>query len=338
MMRIEIGENKTKRRIPWLDIIKGICAFFIVLSHSRPPIEYTYLYTPFFLSGFFFVSGFTFSPRENLKSFILHKIRTVLLPYWLFGTFNAVLACIADKENLAERLLGLLLSINRKNDDLWFIMCLFVMQVIFYILYLIFGVSKRRRGMEFLGLGSFILCICGYLLISFDIRLPFQLETALIMMPFMFIGFFWNRRGNALREKSNFCVLSCVIIHIIFCLVARNEVNVHAEQYSRFPIFILQAGIGVVVIALVAQALERTLGQTPIIKMIIFIGQNSFIYYALQSKVIRLFDLIYDHLPLAINKFVRAPLYAVLCCLVLAGPAIIINRYFPFMLGQKRKV
>ena len=48
--------SKTNERIKWLDIIKGICISFVMLSHSYSPDDYRRFFTPFFLSMFFFAS------------------------------------------------------------------------------------------------------------------------------------------------------------------------------------------------------------------------------------------------------------------------------------------
>lgn len=41
-------EGLNKGRIKWIDIIKGICIVFVMLSHSYPPDDYRRFFTPFF--------------------------------------------------------------------------------------------------------------------------------------------------------------------------------------------------------------------------------------------------------------------------------------------------
>ena len=73
-----------KDRIDWLDVLKGILIVFVVLSHSYPPDIYRYFFTPFFLTMFFWASGYTFSMKKSGKEFLLNKCRSLLLPllYW----------------------------------------------------------------------------------------------------------------------------------------------------------------------------------------------------------------------------------------------------------------
>ena len=318
----------------WIDILKGICMVFVVMSHSRAPVQYAWLYTPFFLSGFFFASGYTFSPCNNYKQFLLRKAKTILLPYWFFGILNAILALIADNDNLLDRLFGLLLSINRNNDDLWFVMCLFTMEIIFY------GMQKmlNRFNVEtfFPGLViPFLLCAFGYVMIILNIKLPFQIETACVMLPFMYIGYEWKRYSKTILIRRLPWITSGILIYITFCFTAQNSVNIHAESYSNFFVFLIQSSLGTILIVLCSQSIYKHIGDMRITKCLVFIGQNTFVYYALQSKVIRLIDLLYGKLPFSINDFLRSPIYAFVCCAILAIPAMIINRYFPFILGRK---
>ncbi len=334
-MKSDTLKDQGQIRLIWLDILKGICMFFIVMSHSRPPLIYTWFYTPFFLAGFFFASGYTFSPKSNASTFLLHKLKTILLPYWAFGLINTALAHVADGDNIANRVKGLLLSINGKNDDLWFVMCLLSMQIIFYLLWRFVLESGEQNAFRWGGALSFILCAGGAVLVTFNVKLPFQFETALIMIPFMFMGYMWKKEVILLQSKNKSIVFAvCLIIYILFCMAAKNTVNIHGEQYSIFIVFIVQALLGVIVFVMCSQLIENKFGHAWIIRFLVFIGQNTFVYYAFQSKAIRLLDILWDRLHFGISDYIRNPIYAIICCIVLAIPAAIINRFFPFLLGR----
>lgn len=329
-------ENNTKQRIMWLDILKGICMFFIVMSHSRPPMFYTWIYTPFFLTSFFFVSGFTFNPRENAVSFFKHKAKTILFPYWIFGIINAALAFVVDKDNILDRLLGLLLSINRVNDDLWFIMCLFSMETIFYGIWRLLFRKRIHHSAVWGGAISILLCAFGYCIVKMNVQIPLQLETALIMVPFMYMGYMLKKsdKGNAFQKPMISLVF--VAVYLVYCLLAKNTVNIHGEKYSDFLVFLSQAALGTVSVIILSKCIEKRYRINRAVNTLVFIGQNTFVYYAFQSKAIRLLDVINGRLPFTINDYIRNILYAVIVCLILVVPAIIINRWFPFILGRKR--
>ncbi len=97
--------------------------FMIILAHSGAPEEYTWLYNPFFLSAFFFVSGYTFRPMQNAKEFVIHKLKGQVYPFAVFGFINAVMAVLVEHDSWIDRL-QFLISRNRIWDDMWFIACL----------------------------------------------------------------------------------------------------------------------------------------------------------------------------------------------------------------------
>lgn len=60
---------KMNQRILWIDYIKGICMFLVIMSHSSWPEGYDLLFSPIFLTGFFFVSGYTFNEELVFRDF-----------------------------------------------------------------------------------------------------------------------------------------------------------------------------------------------------------------------------------------------------------------------------
>ena len=77
--------------------------FMIILAHSGAPEEYTWLYNPFFLSAFFFVSGYTFRPMQNAKEFVIHKLKGQVYPFAVFGFINAVIAVLVEHDSWIDR-------------------------------------------------------------------------------------------------------------------------------------------------------------------------------------------------------------------------------------------
>lgn len=335
-MRSDEIQTTNKVRLIWIDIIKGLCMFFIVMSHSKPPLLYTWFYTPFFLSGFFFVSGFTFSGRNSFRRFLIHKAKTLLIPYWSFGLINAILAFIADGDSIFERIKGLLFSINQKNDDLWFVMCLFTMEILFYLLWRVelnknVSINKVLKSI----IASIILSASGFWIIEVvKIQLPFQIETALIMIPFMLMGYLWKQNIKIPKNLIGGGTACLLLLYLTIVIISKNTVNIHAEQYHNFPIFMISAIVGTSMIAFLSMLIEKVFGNARLSRWLVFVGQNTLVYYAFQSKVIRLLDVIYNKLSFYMNDYLRNPLYALVCCAILVFPAILINKYFPFLLGR----
>lgn len=112
--------------------------------------------------------------------------------------------------------------------------------------------------------------------------------------------------------------------------------NIHGEKYSNFLVFVSQAVLGTISVIILSKSIVKKYVMNRAVKALVFVGQNTFVYYAFQSKAIRLLEVINGRLPFTITDFLRNILYAVIVCLILAVPAIIIDRWFPFVLGRKR--
>ena len=72
-------------------------------------------------------------------------------------------------------------------------------------------------------------------------------------------------------------------------------------------------------------------------RFITFIGQNTLIYFAFHGKVQSLLTKIINNL-INLNNwniFIYSIMYVLLEAIILIIPSIIINKYFPWMLGRK---
>lgn len=126
-----------KDRVTWIDDVRGLCVFCVLLAHTGIQHPYLYkLYTPFFLTTFFFISGFLYK-NTNLKNDILKIFRHLFLPYlWL----NAILI-IVGIDNWNAIFQGNYNYVLSKIKDtvlgynMWFIPCIIMVQLYVTILY-----------------------------------------------------------------------------------------------------------------------------------------------------------------------------------------------------------
>ncbi|HIY48570.1 MAG TPA: acyltransferase [Candidatus Barnesiella excrementavium] len=131
--------SRTKR-IDYIDLVKGIAIIGVVWSHTVHPQWYNVSYIN---ALFFFLSGFFFK-EEPFPVFFKKKIKTLIIPFTFFYLisypFRIVLnlldhhtlsnfdwACILDVFDITNRNNYLFV-----NVPLWFIFCLFIMQLIYW--------------------------------------------------------------------------------------------------------------------------------------------------------------------------------------------------------------
>ena len=138
-----------KQWVQWADILKWIGMLLIYMGHL-PVSDNTYLFIfAQHVPLFFFAAGFfaTLEPRDgSFWSFLLKKIRSILLPYAIFSILTILYFLIVKTRSFSEvpkMLLDTLMGIRNQTPaiQLWFLPCLFVISVFFEILKRIFRVK-----------------------------------------------------------------------------------------------------------------------------------------------------------------------------------------------------
>lgn len=80
---------ETRKRIEWVDIGKYICIMFVMLSHLQSGSEIlTKFYLPFFLTVFFFLSGYVYREPVSFKEHFINKLKGLFIPWLIFSNLN----------------------------------------------------------------------------------------------------------------------------------------------------------------------------------------------------------------------------------------------------------
>lgn len=329
-----------KQRVEWIDLVKGFCMFAIIMCHSGWPELYRKVCDPVFLSAYFFTAGYTFNKKDNFKSFILNKIKSLIVPLLSFGIFNTIIAYIVDGDNIVDRLQGLLIQRTGWNDDLWFVACLFTTEIIFYFILMI---SKTRGYIIFL---SLLLSIFGDLYIIYvGVVLPWQFEKACVLVIFLALGYYLKiiekKYENFFIKLNRVGWVGVIFLALMYVFVVfkyENPISIYGEQYGVYPLFLLTAIIGLLTLTLFCYLLEKcSFKENLFYKFILFVGKNTLTYYAFQSKIIRIVTIIIPNSTIKYNIYIYNIVISAIVYVILMIPAIIIRKYFPFMLGKKYK-
>lgn len=237
----------TKKRIEWVDWVKGVCTIFVVMCHLGWPELFERILNPVFLSAFFAVSGYMFSASDSFGKFITKKFKGLIVPMIIFGTINALLATLFDRDSLPERMMGLFWQRMGHNDDLWFIACLFSSYILFYVIH------HLLKEAESILCGSILIGFLGNTYITYiGIPLPWQLEKAFVMLPFLALGNLLHDMDSASNsifkdkdgERKKIC--ACGLLYLIFVFGYDNHLSIYGETYGIFMYFITTSFIGVV--------------------------------------------------------------------------------------------
>lgn len=332
------GINVGKTRYMWVDYVKGICMCVVIFNHLYvPDIYYRFTY-PFELVGFFFVSGYTFSTKSNFKTFIFNKLSSLAFPIISLGLINYFFSWLVKGTNIWDYVSGLVLQIPGRWDDLWFVACLFIMELLFYFILKVIPSNLYRF------LACILISFIGYYLFVRNVYIlyPWHIQNACIFVPYMFAGYFC---GQAYRGQLIFRFLTkvqpwktltvVVLCHAIVVLFYDNShVDVHLLQFGNFIMFYISAMTGLSVIVCLAVMLELCRNKT-LMKSLSFIGANTLVYYAFQSKMISGLIALTAQFGIQYWPYISSIIYGIIVCCLLSIPTYVIKRFFPFLLNPR---
>lgn len=110
------------------------------------------------------------------------------------------------------------------NPSIWFLFCLFELNVLFYLLFLIS--KKCTHNIVVLGILCLAMGIVGLILSHKKIDLPYFLDSSLKVLPFFYFGYFLRNHTSILYKENTtstklfsiiFFVVSMVTIRCINC-------------------------------------------------------------------------------------------------------------------------
>lgn len=131
--------NSVKKSLDYMTNYRGFAILMIVMVHcltcfyNRSNVEYPYLYS--FLGHstdlFLFISGFLFEyllyKKYTYKSFILKKIRRLIIPYIFWALPISIALFIIKGEDIKYLLYTIFTGLGHGNDAHWYIPFIFTL-------------------------------------------------------------------------------------------------------------------------------------------------------------------------------------------------------------------
>lgn len=157
-------ENISLARYNWVDWSKSIAIFLVIWGHM--PMQsgiYTFIYS-FHMPLFFLISGYLYKPQETIKKELCKNFKTLIIPYfiyqlifypyWVIREFIVPNQTFNISDGIIHPIIQSLLS-DAINGPTWFIYCLFLIKIYFYII-------QRKRSLRWLTTG--ISCVLAILI------------------------------------------------------------------------------------------------------------------------------------------------------------------------------
>lgn len=194
------------QRIPWLDNMKGIgILILITIAHTEQYSFILKIERSLLMPLFFFVSGFLFKHEKfnNIVDLFRKQVQHLLVPYLFFAIIAFLITSIkyiykdgaSFLNNYPDTIINPLWGIIRgnstslrgvKNGPLWFLTCLFCLQIVFYL------ITKYIKNIIPQIIVILMCIIAGYFckLLPFNNNFFFSFNTSLVVMLFFALGYY----------------------------------------------------------------------------------------------------------------------------------------------------
>jgi len=244
------------KRIEWIDVLRFLGIFSIYLSHLGDQAGYFYPFSfRYQVPLFFFLAGAMENLAKKDTSAVEHfkkKFKGIIMPYFFFGFVSIILIYLQGHANagiVIETAVQYLLGIRNQlyAPILWFLPCIFVISMIFFLLKKLF---KNRWLILLIGLGLFL--FTEYLLPYRPIFEPswfWNIDSALYYFFYYALGYaFFPYVRDLLSSSSTWARLGFVISAAIVSLyagallVGKDLVAMAFSRVSNSGPFILMLG------------------------------------------------------------------------------------------------
>lgn len=341
------------KRLSHIDIAKGIAMIFIVFGHSlvyTPNVYmiYKYIYS-FHVVLFFILSGFTYSNKKSIKLFVKDKFKSLMIPYFIFSilflipylilgnytSFDADIPNISQIDSLIFEILygnGNNFAL-KQNTALWFLPALFSSEVIYRVLD---KLKFKYKDIVF----TLGLLIVSYLSICSEFILPWGINTALGLLVFFQLGILF-RKYNVIEKINSHLLSKIILILLAISTLHVYKLNVTVDcvdyGYGIYYIFLFTSIVVPVLIIWVSNLISKC-------KLLEYIGKNTLSILIFHKIFLILFQINYDFMPnflRSTNLWISMPMAIFVTAITITialGIGYIINRFFPFFYGKRRRI
>lgn len=210
-----------QKRIEYIDLAKGFCILLVVFHHIAlldHDLEYPLKDTMkmFRMPLYFTLSGLFFKSYAGFLDFAVRKINKLLIPFFAFYIFGVV--------------------ISDKNGAIWFLFCLFIINMLFYGLYMLSRMAPSRLQVTLICISTLISGLTGYFLSIKNITVPLYAGTALTALPFFAVGFVMRKYTDILLKKryDRYLWIASIVLFVL-CWLLSGFVHYRTNVYDIDP-------------------------------------------------------------------------------------------------------
>lgn len=328
-----------QERLKWIDVARGLAFLMVIYCHlPMCNSQLMLFFEPVFLTTFFFVSGYLFKSGASFSVVLEQRVRTLLIPFLILGFIMIGMGQVLsfnEKIELKDAVTGLLLQ-NGDNQILWFVGALFVYSLVFY------WVDRLSVKMNIL----LIVCVALYAVncvVLHWLKIPYQAVPWHVLGMgcacfYMALGKVYRTYEDKIDKFFNLpLTIALLLFYISFIYYTGNNFNIHGSAYM-----IDSMAITIIGLFLIIHISKKYLSN---LRLLLFVGANSLFYFAFHGKA-------YSFILFALKKGI--PSYAMgsdvwtdICvgimvvmadALILIVPAHLTQKYLPQIYGRNFKL
>lgn len=322
------------RRISWIDYMKGVAIFLVVLSHTEGlPRLVEYFFRPFFLTSFFFASGYLFhnpSKQFDIEKKIIRIIEGILIPYLIYWIISFIIDKLINGDSFNIIIQELMQSLL-KGQKLWFISCLLCSEIIMCTNLLI-----SRNSMYILASGIVAFLIWSFTSLSKPGELFWSVNTAFIAYLYMSLGYSFRNYEKHISQYiiNNKIGITLSFIYLVLICIDYLHFNYTVifalNHFSNIGFFILCSLIGLATLYYLYNKFKTN-------GIITFLSLNSLLIYFFHNQMLNILKHIsklsmFNILP----DYGKCLFQAIGTILLVYIPIIITNKYIPILSGKSK--
>ena len=325
--------TKDPQRIQYLDVAKGLGIILVVLSHLLNQKSYLNIFIySFHVPLFFCISGVFSNPNTKLKSYIFKSFKRLIIPYIAFFFIGFVFTLIFNREIIEKSSINYIIwqFVFAKPTDLnvgpiWFLPCLFVVKVYFYIINKLLIIKKNIflniLSLLFIALIAFEIPVLEH---KFQLSMPFKTDVAIMALVFYIVGYYLKNEfinNSNFINKYNLCLISLSsIILVIVPYYLLGLTNLSGGIYGDDLFYYLLCSFsGTILIVSISYHMKES-------RLLLFLGRNSLLFFSIHS----LFIIFYDktlHV-LCIDRNVISAILGTIIILLLTSLIVVVYQLF----------
>lgn len=286
-------ENETKKRIDYIDMVKGFSIMMIVLGHIISPSSYIFIWMySFHVPIFFILVGWLAYKKEykniSMKELIKKEIKSLLYPYFMFSMIFVIYDIgefFLSKEQTSINFIikDILMTISlHGNKTLWFLTCLFFAKIIY-------SYQKHRFSDKAIWISNMIILIMICFISHFilekmptDTGINFYLRKIIYTISRPMVAVLFIHIGECLHthmQKKTYSwilIISCMTLNV-FLAFGNGRVDLYSMKLNSIFLYFLESTIGSLGIILFFQKVKPN-------RFIRYVGKNSLIIMITHQK------------------------------------------------------